>query len=490
MDDLKLYGKSERELDNLVQTVRIFSEDINMTFGLGKCAKTVLKRGKLSTPTEEIIVPEGTIKNLEIGDAYKYLGIEENADLDHSRMKEKIKKEYLKRVRKLLSTKLYSGSKIRAINTYAVPVIRYSAGIVEWTKIEQQNLDRKTRKLLTLNGALHPRSDVDRLYIPRDEGGRGLTSIEDMVEQEKLTLRDYIERKKDKLIEAVQQSGEHKRKMATEATAAEYKKVKHQERYNGWKEKTLHGHFLRTLPQEADPVQTFRWLTKGNLNPSTEAILVAAQDQALNTKAHAKNILKCTRDGQCRLCGQHEETVSHLVAGCPILANAKYKERHNEVAKIVHWSLCKKYNIETIQQWWKHQPEAVAENDAVKILWDFSIRTDNKIQANKPDLVVVDKANKTLLIIDIACPLDINIGKKEQDKILKYQELKTELQRLWKLKGKVIPVVIGALGAVTKNHSKYVQSIHDTIKTEDLQKATLLGTSKILREVLSLPDSR
>src|SRR6476659_9288537 len=101
MDDLKLYGKKERELDNLVQTVRIFLEDINMAFGLGKCAKTVLKRGKLSTPTEEIIVPEETIKNLEIGDTYKYLGIEENVDLDHSRMKEKIKKEYLKRVRKL-----------------------------------------------------------------------------------------------------------------------------------------------------------------------------------------------------------------------------------------------------------------------------------------------------------------------------------------------------------------------------------------------------
>ena len=68
-------------------------------------------------------------------------------------------------------------------------------------------------------------------------------------------------------------------------------------------------------------------------------------------------------------------------------------------------------------------PEAVTENSEVKILWDFSIRTDSKIQANKPDLVVVDKAKKTLLIIDIACPLDINIGKKEQEKILKYQEL-------------------------------------------------------------------
>jgi len=66
--------------------------------------------------------------------------------------------------------------------------------------------------------------------------------------------------------------------MVTEATAAEYKKVKHQERYNGWKEKALHGHYLQTLPQETDPVQTFSWLAKGNLKPSTEALLVAAQD--------------------------------------------------------------------------------------------------------------------------------------------------------------------------------------------------------------------
>lgn len=172
------------------------------------------------------------------------------------------------------------------------------------------------------------------------------------------------------------------------------------------------------------------------------------------------------------------------------MANAKYKERHNEVAKKVHWSLCRKHNIETVQQWWKHKPADVTENNEVKILWDFSIRTDEKIQANKPDLVVVDKGNKTLLIIDVACPLDINIEKKEQEKILKYQDLKTELQRIWKLKGKVVPVVIGALGAVTKNHRNYVHSIHDTIRTEDLQKVTLLGTSKILREVLSLPDSR
>lgn len=71
----------------------------------------------------------------------------------------------------------------------------------------------------------------------------------------------------------------------------------------------------------------------------------------------------------------------------------------------------------------------VTENSEVKILCDFSLRTDCKIKANEPDLVVVNKANKTsLLITDIACLLDINIAKKERKskEIRKYQDLKTE----------------------------------------------------------------
>ena len=184
------------------------------------------------------------------------------------------------------------------------------------------------------------------------------------------------------------------------------------------------------------------------------------------------------------MCGQHEETMAHLVAGCKVLANGHYKERHNEVAKIVHWSLCRKYNVETVEQWWKHAPEAVTETEKVKILWDFSIRTDNYIQANKPDIVVVDKREKTCLIIDIACPLDANIQEKEKEKSVKYQDLRRELEQLWKVKARVVPVVVGALGAVTKKHEGHVRSIMEEISIDDLQKATLLGTARLLREVL------
>ena len=105
-------------------------------------------------------------------------------------------------------------------------------------------------------------------------------------------------------------------------------------------------------------------------------------------------------------------------------------------------------------------------------------------QANKPDIVVVEKDEKTCPIIDIACPLDANIQEKENEKSVKYQDLRRELEQLWKVKTRVVPVVVGALGAVTKKHQGHVRSIVDEISTDDLQKATLLGTARLLREVL------
>ena len=62
-------------------------------------------------------------------------------------------------------------------------------------------IDRKTRKLFTIYGALHPKSDVDRLYIPRKEGGRGLKSIEDCAELAIRGLEVYVCRSDERLIQ-------------------------------------------------------------------------------------------------------------------------------------------------------------------------------------------------------------------------------------------------------------------------------------------------
>ena len=170
MDDLKLYGKSAPELESLLNTVRIFSNDVSMEFGLDKCATLTIQRRSV-VQTEGINLPNNNIRGLSMEENYKYLGILQVDDIKHVQVKKKAASEYTKRVRKVLKSKLNGGNSIRAINSWAVPVIRYTAGIVDWTQAELEDLDRKTRKLMTANHALHPQSDVDRLYLPRQTGG-------------------------------------------------------------------------------------------------------------------------------------------------------------------------------------------------------------------------------------------------------------------------------------------------------------------------------
>ena len=85
-------------------------------------------------------------------------------------MKAKVKKEYAARMRKILKSKLNGGSTVTAINTWAIAPVRYTVGIVNWTRDELLSMDRYTRKMLTMHRALHPKADVDLLYLPRREG--------------------------------------------------------------------------------------------------------------------------------------------------------------------------------------------------------------------------------------------------------------------------------------------------------------------------------
>ena len=178
MDDLKLYRKSERQVDSLVNTVRVVSQDIHMEFGINKCAVLIMKRGKFHY-CEGIKLPDGqSIKGLDEGDGHKYLGMLEVDEVKHTEMKEIVTKEYIKRVRKILRSKL-DGGNTSAINLRTVAVIRYRTGIIKWTKEGLRNIDRRTRRLINMNRALHPQADVDRLCMKRAEGRRGTISIED-----------------------------------------------------------------------------------------------------------------------------------------------------------------------------------------------------------------------------------------------------------------------------------------------------------------------
>ena len=205
MDDLKLYANDDKNLKELLEIVKKFSDDIKMEFGLDKCAKATFKEGKLKKTQNIVLAKDTTIKELENEETYKYLGVEESDGIPHAKMKEKIRKEYYRRIRLVLNSELNSANKMTAINTLAVPVVTYSFNIINWTIEDINRLDRKTRKLLTINRMHHPKADVDRIYVPRKEGGRGLLQLLAAYKTTTIGLELYLREKKDKFMKAVLQ---------------------------------------------------------------------------------------------------------------------------------------------------------------------------------------------------------------------------------------------------------------------------------------------
>ena len=118
---------------------------------------------------------------------------------------------------------------------------------------------------------------------------------------------------------------------------------------------------------------------------------MAAQDQAIRSNAIKGRIDKTSSDSKCRLCKVKEETIDHLVSSCSKIAQTDYKERYNKLASMLHWNLCRKYNLPTADKWWKHKVDKVLQKEDVKILWDFKIQTDKHLAHNIPDINVAEK---------------------------------------------------------------------------------------------------
>ena len=104
----------------------------------------------------------------------------------------------------------------------------------------------------------------------------------------------------------------------------------------------------------------------------------------------------------------------------------------------------------------------VVKNKHVKIPWDFQIQTDIPVMGNYPDIVVVDKHQRTAVVEDVAMQIFTYIRKKEQEKLQKHQGLREHLQNMLDMKATVVPTVIRALGDVTSKMDGWLQQKEGT----------------------------
>ena len=197
VDDLKLYGTSGNQLNGLINTVKKVSDDIQMEFGLDKCVKATFKRGKKVSAEGILLNDHQLIQDLDQAETYKCLGMEEGEGVQHHLMKVKIKKEYKQWIKLVLNSELNARNRIAAINTLAVPVVLYSYGIIDWKLNEIQDLDKMTRKQLCMNWMLAKKADVDRIYLPSQEGARSLMNLEKECKTTLVGLHKYKMNERD-----------------------------------------------------------------------------------------------------------------------------------------------------------------------------------------------------------------------------------------------------------------------------------------------------
>ena len=121
-------------------------------------------------------------------------------------MKIKVTAENKKRVRVILKSKLNGKNKIQTINTWVVALLRYGAGIINWKIDELKKMDKTTRKTLTMYGVLHPKSDIDQLYLKRKLGGRDLIRIEMCIRLEENNLGLCVRGSNEMLVKGIKKS--------------------------------------------------------------------------------------------------------------------------------------------------------------------------------------------------------------------------------------------------------------------------------------------
>ena len=503
-----------------VEILAKFSKDIGMEFREDKFGYIYIERGKRKTQGKAIIMNGVTIKELEEGESYRYLGQNESIGYEGSLNKERVEKEYYRRVRQIWTSELNVSNKVIANNSFALPVLTPTIRILDWSIAEMELVDKKTRRILCITGNFHRNSDVNRLYLKRAKGGRGLKSFEQICISRFVSLKRHIAQDRDKNYylenvyehekERIVRLGEEHEKMylkesteqenARQTSKTVSDKIKQKleaENKEKWVKKPQHGYLQAKINNDdsIDHKASNLWIKKGKFSSRVEGFLFAIQEQEIDTrglrKMREKNKeLRATMPATCRLCGRNEETIFHIISSCTYLSRSLYlHSRHNPVAKticdefIADLSGTEDSNVERYRQ-----PAQVTKMKHIELWWDYQFTTLTKLPHNRPDIVIWNSDTEVCKIIDICVPLDTNVYLREEAKSDSYIPLVDQLQRIYqRYKFTIVPVITGVLGTVPNKLEENLQKIvlsENRIRAviQRIQKDALLGTLKIVKK--------
>src|SRR5699024_4785687 len=245
--------------------------------------------------------------------------------------------------RQILKTHLNGRNLMKAINTYAVPLLTYSFGIIKWSKTDIENLNIAVRTLFSKFRKHHPKSSIERFSLPRENGGRGFFHLQNLKNKQINLMRKYFLQNKTNshLIATITKADKNYTPLNLSNDTITLPILTPNAIINTIKQKTLHGRFMNEVEQPGLDVKlSHKWL-RSDILPETEGFMFAIQDQVIKTRNYLKHIIKnpSTENDKCRMCKSKSETIQHLISSCSALVSSKYKDRHDTVAKIIHSQL-------------------------------------------------------------------------------------------------------------------------------------------------------
>lgn len=495
MDDLKLYAASVDQLHQMLRLTEKISKDIRMEFGIDKCKSVHLQHGHLvqTSGFELDNIDNEIMTDLIDGESYKFLGFMQLKHIHHTEIKKKLHEKFLVRVNQILGTQLNSRNKMKGVNTFAIPLLTYSFGIIKWSITDIYAIETSVRTALTSHRMHHRTSAVERVVLPREDGGRGFLDITGLCRSQVEQLRQYFMSSRDRhrIYEAVcsADSGYSALNLANTDYVFCPGHLSNTDKIVQWKSKELHGaHPYQLDSDNVDRKASNAWLEKGELFGETEGFMIAIQDRVIATRNYRKFILHQDLDSdRCRKCGVAGETIEHVINGCGALSSTLYTMRHNNVAKIIHQQLALKYNLlNEFLPYYKYNPVSVLENQRYKLYWDRVIITDVTVPANRPDVVIYDKELKKVHLIDIAVPLNHNLRSTFVEKITKYHDLAEELKQMWNLNEiDIVPIIISSTGIIPLTLRSSLELLDICLDSYQMQKAVILSTCSIVRRFMN-----
>ena len=166
-----------------------------------------------------------------------------------------------------------------------------------------------------------------------------LPVIEDSVDTPLQQLKEYIEKHERGLITAIRNDMDNTIDDRLTTT-----------RKQKWEEKKqVFGRFKRLI-NNISHQKSWTRLRKRNLKRETESLLIAAQDKIIRINYIKTRTDETQQNSKCRLCGDRDETINHIISECSKFARKEYKARQDWVGKVIHWEMFKKLKFEHTNQ--------------------------------------------------------------------------------------------------------------------------------------------